>query len=1491
MTNFNLAPIIICARNSSAIAEILTEQVHPIVQVSDANNVLEIIETQHPVLIITDSVHGCEVMNELAPTPILAIGSHDNIDAFIDAGASDCVPLHHRLLPSRVDCLIQSYTLAAYDHLPTMVHAINADKDLIYVNLHWLETMGYSRGEVIGRSILDFMSETSRRVAPRLMETFWKTGFVRNLAFRYVRKNGEPLDVLIDSTLQDESYALTVLSDITALKQAETEIKVSQHELQSVVNALTDSVAVMNREGEYLRIVRASNRTYDLDLDALIGKSLRDVVDQDLADLLIDLIQETLQTQQIQRHDYSIVNKQGNTRWQSITMSALTADEVVFVIRDITQHKLAETQLIESEQRYRSLFQNATDAIFVVDVMTGLIAEASPQATRMLGYSTDELIGMSMDEIEASQITITENPTLLDDTEDNYLIVETTYRHKDGYPVHVETSSRFVQEGNKLFVISFVRDITERKKAIEEIERQRNLAQALLDTANILNEMADLETVLDSILSNVRRIMPVEHANIMLIEDGIAKVVRHLGYAEFESKDILNISLPLKDADNLFWVFEHQRALRIDDTHNSPFRWADSTTASFVKSILTAPIRVSNKVIGFINLDSTKVGTFTDEHGEQLLAFANQVAIAIQQAHSLEALNEYADRLEKRVEEAQAQLSDERNLLRHIIDTLPDAIYVKDREGKFILANRATVEYIEGVETFTDLIGKTDAEIYPEIAERLQQEEQRIMLSGQAQLNQIEVYQDKTGSMTHLLVTKLPLVDASGQITGLIGMNHNISELRQAEAQLELVLRSARCLLWSATVTEVIDKDGDSDYVWDYKIANEQAAQDFLPLDTTEQGYTEAWLAAIPSEEQAKRSYVFQTHVKFENYNYSQEFAIILDDGHKHWLNEDVLIQKLEDGRWSLVGVCTDITAQKNIQQRLQTINEELEQRVERRTLQLTETNSVLRSQILERERAQEAERNQRIIAETLRDSVAKLSSSLDRDAVFDHLLSAMRPIIPHDAANIMFIDNGEVEIVRASGYEKPIVGLRYKLQGLDDLQTVMQTKSPYIIADIHAYESWSDFDRFDWVRSNMTVPIIVDDNVIGFLNLDSSKANSFNEEHARLMMTFGDQAGIAIRNARYTEQLENRVQERTAELEERTFELDVERAKFKAILDAMNDGVIYIDTNRQPLYINRGLVELTGYSEEEWFDGTAKTGITNASSQEAHEGWHKILQTLDEHNFWKGETELIRKDGTLFDAALVLTEVRNHANERVGIVAVVRDISQEKRLQQQKARFIANAAHELRTPIANIKTRLFLMKRTPERFMEHIEIAESVANLMRNLVDHMFDLSRFERGVIELNHEPVEIQRLFNEIIQYQKPQAERLNIAFKLDMPDEPLIIQSDPFRLTQVMTNLIGNALNYTRPNSDIVLYVVAKEENVWIEVQDSGEGIAEEHLPNLFQPFYRVAEDNKGTGLGLAIVQEIIHAHDGNITVESEIGVGTTFKIRLPISQPEFDSIQS
>ena len=226
-----------------------------------------------------------------------------------------------------------------------------------------------------------------------------------------------------------------------------------------------------------------------------------------------------------------------------------------------------------------------------------------------------------------------------------------------------------------------------------------------------------------------------------------------------------------------------------------------------------------------------------------------------------------------------------------------------------------------------------------------------------------------------------------------------------------------------------------------------------------------------------------------------------------------------------------------------------------------------------------------------------------------------------------------------------------------------------------------------------------------------------------------------------------------------------------------------------------------------------------------------------------------------------------------------------------QQARFIANAAHELRTPITNLNTRLYLLQRTPQELATHLDALQRVAKRMNHLVGDLLDMANFEHGLIKLNKQSIILQDVVADVVTLQRPEAEKKGIALVVDQPEAPIALVADGHRLQQVLTNLVTNAILYTPEGGTVTVILhdnqhcgdecqMPDEEAVQIGVKDTGAGIPPQSLELIFQPFYRLQSQQSGTGLGLAIVQEIVRQHGGSVRAESILGAGSTFTVCLP-----------
>lgn len=180
----------------------------------------------------------------------------------------------------------------------------------------------------------------------------------------------------------------------------------------------------------------------------------------------------------------------------------------------------------------------------------------------------------------------------------------------------------------------------------------------------------------------------------------------------------------------------------------------------------------------------------------------------------------------------------------------------------------------------------------------------------------------------------------------------------------------------------------------------------------------------------------------------------------------------------------------------------------------------------------------------------------------------------------------------------------------------------------------------------------------------------------------------------------------------------------------------------------------------------------------------------------------------------------------------------------------------------------------------------ENVADQMSELVEDLLDLSRFERGIMEMNQDWHILQDLLDSVYEIQAPEAEKKQITFTKELPEESVRAWVDFKRLRQVVTNLVVNAINYTPAGGVIAFRLVVDGDFVEIHVHDNGIGIPPEFHEQVFQPFFRATQGaERGTGLGLAISHQIVDLHRGEILLESVPGSGSIFKVRLPIHPPK------
>lgn len=239
------------------------------------------------------------------------------------------------------------------------------------------------------------------------------------------------------------------------------------------------------------------------------------------------------------------------------------------------------------------------------------------------------------------------------------------------------------------------------------------------------------------------------------------------------------------------------------------------------------------------------------------------------------------------------------------------------------------------------------------------------------------------------------------------------------------------------------------------------------------------------------------------------------------------------------------------------------------------------------------------------------------------------------------------------------------------------------------------------------------------------------------------------------------------------------------------------------------------------------------------------------------------------------------------------KQIRELRKMEQYRKEFVGNVSHELKTPIFNaqgyIETVLDSDMDDPEFIKMYLEKANSNIERLENIVTDLLEISKFETGRIELHKEAFDLVKLIKKVFFQYQHLAQQQNVQLKVHSEENTVFVYADPIRITQVLENLISNSIKYGKEKGHTDIYFHDLDDQFLIEITDDGPGISKEHLPRLFERFYRADKSRNrkisGTGLGLSIVKNIIEAHEQTINVRSELDNGTTFSFTLQKYIPE------
>jgi PAS domain S-box-containing protein len=339
-----------------------------------------------------------------------------------------------------------------------------------------------------------------------------------------------------------------------------------------------------------------------------------------------------------------------------------------------------------------------------------------------------------------------------------------------------------------------------------------------------------------------------------------------------------------------------------------------------------------------------------------------------------------------------------------------------------------------------------------------------------------------------------------------------------------------------------------------------------------------------------------------------------------------------------------------------------------------------------------------------------------------------------------------------------------------------------------------------------------------------------------------------------------------------------------KFIINSLPVAVVTVTSNLKISSFNPWAEELTGYSASEAV-GRSCGEVLQGGMCEEQCPLKKALSS--QKPVVRAETTIQNRRGKTIPIRMNASVMLADNGKIIGAVEAFQDISSIKALEREKENFVSMIAHDIKSSVAIIGGFILrLLKKRAEmnedKQDEYLEIIRNEAGKLESLTREFLEFSRLQSGQLKLNFSATSLDKELLELITAYEPRALKKGIKLVFESEDALPLIQADANRLHRVFTNLLDNALKFSKKNGKITIRTRSIDQDVVVQVIDHGVGIDSDDLPYIFDPFHRgqIGEKREGFGLGLAAVKAIVEKHGGNASVESEFGKGSIFTVTLP-----------
>ena len=352
-------------------------------------------------------------------------------------------------------------------------------------------------------------------------------------------------------------------------------------------------------------------------------------------------------------------------------------------------------------------------------------------------------------------------------------------------------------------------------------------------------------------------------------------------------------------------------------------------------------------------------------------------------------------------------------------------------------------------------------------------------------------------------------------------------------------------------------------------------------------------------------------------------------------------------------------------------------------------------------------------------------------------------------------------------------------------------------------------------------------------------------------------------------------------EVEHYVGEIQEQKGRLEAVLEASPEALVTTDPEGRVTMANPAAARMLGIRSSDrgraLGDLGTPQGVLLCLREAAANGVAVREVELGNKAYWAYAAQMNRDEG----------DPMGNGKAEAGIILAVRDITEHRALEKTKTAFVSDVSHELRTPLTTIQSAVGLLERARERLdpleLRALELANGELRRIRGMVEELLTLAQLDAWQYQLEVGPTDLSRIVQTAMESVESKAARFGIEVHFDGAAEHRCV-CDAQKLYQVFLNLLDNAIKYSDPGDRVDVKIEEGVSSLTVEVKDTGVGIPEEDLAQLFERFYRVDKDRSratgGSGLGLAISRQIVEMHGGELSVESEVGEGSTFRVRLP-----------